>query len=141
MIYDVNYFIRKFEAMPESLWCAGSFNRDSQKCVYGHCGINGGVGVWDVAEARELFGLLKTLRVTSLTMKFCSEEYRIVAGINDGDAKEYQQPTPKQRILAALYDIKKLQEKKADPKPLHIYHAVQIPETLVEKGKELVTLN
>lgn len=30
--------------------------------------------------------------------------------INDGESNEYKQPSPKQRILAALYDIKKMQE-------------------------------
>lgn len=94
--YDVNYFIKKFEAIPEESIGQGTiFN----KCAYWHCD-NDCCYLGDVAQA---FTVL-----FSLSIKINP------SAINDGYISDYQQPTPKQRILAALYDIKKMQ----DPKPI-----------------------
>jgi len=47
-IYDVDYFIQKFEAIPEEKWTAGMYyNSETEACcVLGHCGdrieVNGG---------------------------------------------------------------------------------------------------
>lgn len=47
--------------------------------------------------------------------------------INNGEDEKYQQPTPKQRILAALYDIKKMQQ----PEPGQIVQdSVQIKQVI-----------
>lgn len=40
------------------------------------------------------------------------EENWCISSVNDGLDERYQQPTPKQRILAALRDIQKEQEAK-----------------------------
>lgn len=89
--YDKNYFISKFEAIPEDRWMTGDFVDESGRCcAFGHCGVrplspgfNGG------DEAYALACLLRN----------CT------SSINDGQDDRYKQPTPKQRILAALRDV------------------------------------
>jgi hypothetical protein len=91
MTYDVDYFIAKFEAIPEDEWCVGHFiSMDGTKCALGHCGDE---GTGDSPEANALGCLFPYLGD--------------VININDGRHSDYPQPTPKQRILAALNDIKK----------------------------------
>lgn len=91
MNYDVNYFIKKFEAIPEDEWCVGHFiNPDNQKqrCVIGHCGGSEKCTTIEEMSLSKLLGRGETF------------------DINDDNNPNYHQPTPKQRILAALYDIK-----------------------------------
>ena len=41
MKYTLEYFISKFEAIPENLWTVGTFEDDKGcKCAYGHCGFS-----------------------------------------------------------------------------------------------------
>lgn len=88
-IYNVDYFIRKFEAIPEELWVSGSTGQPSgPRCAMGHC-----------MDGHE---------VTDEMIKFCNlftDHGRVGYVVNNGYDSTYQQPTPKQRILAALYDI------------------------------------
>lgn len=90
--YDVDYFIAKFEAIPEGAWCVGAFRKGIQCCALGHCGDSE-----DVETPEEAAALRDVL---------CWA----VARINDGEDYRYEQPTPKQRILAALRDIKAKQD-------------------------------
>lgn len=99
MNYDIDYFIRKFEAIPEEKWCTNQFHNGNQSCALGHCGLNNG-GDW-TDEASVLWYTILPDGVTK---------------INDGDHSEYAQDTPKQRILAALQDAKKNYTKKVDHK-------------------------
>jgi hypothetical protein len=85
---DAQYFIDKFEAIPENRWCVGNYVKvyvgetHRRHCAHGHCfGIK-----------NELEGLLQIIHNA--------------ADINDGEDGCYQQATPKQRILAALYGAK-----------------------------------
>ena len=39
MVYDVDYFIAKFEAIPASKWCISAYERDGKHCALGHCGV------------------------------------------------------------------------------------------------------
>lgn len=91
-MYDVNYFIEKFEAIPESLWCEGKITDGDMHCAIGHCG-----GVMN----KELEGESQAL----VSIIFNVLGYGIFQ-INDSITNQYPQPTPKQRILAALYDIR-----------------------------------
>lgn len=95
-MYDVDYFIRKFEKIPEFLWCINR-RHDSKggHCAHGWCNLD------DIGYSDEENALRKLASFFG---------YYGVGPINNGDDKRYQQPTPKQRILAALYDIKKLQQ-------------------------------
>lgn len=100
MIYDVNYFIDKFSKIPENLWCINS--RDDghgRRCAHGWCDINNYGDEMFTKEELALHQVFKPL---------CNGGG--CAYINNGGDKRYPQPTPKQRILAALYDIKKMQE-------------------------------
>jgi hypothetical protein len=113
--FDVDFFINFFEPIPEENWCTGRFISDA-----GACCANGHIGVTMDNQERAILGqieiakqlqiLLSPINLTTWCMGFeiMDEGFYSVkaAGINNGKAQEYQQPTPKQRILAALYDIK-----------------------------------
>lgn len=93
--YDKAYFIAKFEAIPEGLWSTEDFlGEDNSKCAYGHCGVS------DDCSTKE-GDALEWLFRRGLNVDYAS----IVSEINDGSHEKYQQPTPKQRILAALRDL------------------------------------
>ena len=120
MTYDVDYFINKFSAIPEEKWVINNaHSKDGKKhCAYGHCGANG---------AAELEGQ---------ALAAIAEKNDIqIADINDGDDPKYQQKTPKQRILAALYDIKKLQP--TEEKVKEIIRYVAIDADIRKETKEL----
>lgn len=143
MIYDVDYFIRKFEAIPEAKWCTGEFINADARCANGHC-LAYRMGI---DNNPELVGLIAVFDQTALhnwnnaeLIKISFPHYSHKAScINDGMTSEYQQPTPKQRILAALYDIKKLQTKDIDTgaKRERIVY-VAVPETIKEQASELI---
>lgn len=105
-VYNVDYFIKKFEAIPENLWICDEWGKDDKHCAGGHCGVDkGNVGITDMFKA--LDNILNGLKITPVWKDFFTAY--AATQINDKETKEYQQPTPKQRILAALYDIKKMQ--------------------------------
>lgn len=105
-IYDVDYFIKKFEAIPEDKWCTGSLGGNGKHCALGHCGMTRTIdATYEATMLAELF--VKYLRVHKFEYDWV---FHTVYPINDSKLK-YNLPTPKQRILAALHDIKKLQEK------------------------------
>lgn len=113
MKYTVDYFIAKFQVIPDKLWITNRLIRKrvflpTKCCAQGFCltpeqrkGVNAGgthvsvnpFQLQEVVELAELFG--GSLRVSH---------------INNGVDPRYQQPTPKLRILAALQDIKAKQE-------------------------------
>ena len=97
--YDRDYFIRKFEAIPDELWMTESYTDGTRCCAYGHCGRRSAKHPCDddphTPESRALSVLFEAAGITFLR----------VAPINDGYCLEYQQHTPKARILAALRDL------------------------------------
>lgn len=91
--YTVEYFKAKFEAIPEEKWCVGGFvdPKDSEKrCAMGHCGCAA-----KNPEIDALCDLFNSCREAGHRMMWIGE-------INDGGDPRFPQPTPKQRILAAL---------------------------------------
>jgi len=109
MIYNLDYFIDKFEKIPEEMWCIGTPERDGKRCAAGFCGFVFGTGERGAsAELLSLHFLLSTLKLTTpdSTRSYSIPFFNTVTMINDGYIFEYPQPTPKQRILAALYDLK-----------------------------------
>lgn len=95
--FTVDHFIEKFESIPEEEWCVQELANDiGQHCALGHCGCSPG----DDYMSREALHL-KTLFGSSALRYPLS-----VADVNDGYNSNYPQPSPKQRILAALRDIK-----------------------------------
>lgn len=100
-MYDVNYFIKKFEAIPEKFWVAGTqHGGNGTHCALGHCAT--GEGIYDGQDTPEGLALNQILSILPK-----AKPYNTLAGpINNGWHERYQQSTPKQRILAALYDIR-----------------------------------
>lgn len=113
--YDVDYFLAKFQSIPEDKVVA--FTQDDRKgghCAYGWCAkpdMNG----WhysgnDTSEGKALQRLLGSIPNLKAHNTSIGPYYHTPARINNGEIKQYQQDTPKQRILAALHDVKRLQE-------------------------------
>jgi hypothetical protein len=101
--YTVEYFINKFEAIPEENWCTLSFMNGNAKCAYGHCGVFN----------RDTFESKHTPESSALTYLTTGQPIKsddiicaVIDKVNDGDHKDYPQPTPKQPVLAFLYDLK-----------------------------------
>lgn len=95
--FDADYFIEKFEAIPDNLWiCCTLGNYGEAHCALGHCGASANLE-WSEQpkEVQALDGLFRGFG-----------DYNTVTRINDGDNPHYQQSTPKARVLAALIDIK-----------------------------------
>ena len=116
-MYTIDYFIEKFENIPNDKWCVGTFSEKSNKflglikaekyCAQGHCGIKSKIQadlfVWgkpinELIEASVLYHMFGGSNNTKSVY---------VATINNGNHVQYQQDTPKLRILAALNDMKK----------------------------------
>jgi len=117
-IYTVEYFIEKFEKIPESMWVTnGLGSPGGPRCALGHC-LRDHEMVND--ESAEFVGALLIGAVA----------------INNGGDPRYQQPTPKQRILAALYDIKVKQdaEKPKVEKPRIVYVTVDAAVRELQKS-------
>ena len=97
-IQNADYFIAKFEAIPDNRWCVNTYEGGGiirrKHCAVGHCGVRDFFTTTD--EARCLYQVFGDLMVTA---------------VNDGRHPGYPQPTPKQRILAALRDIKAMEGK------------------------------
>jgi hypothetical protein len=86
-----NEFIDFCLPIPEDKWCIGKLHNDrGQHCFLGHlenCGKD---------DVRPF--ICPVLRVIS--------DSSMIYLINNGDDERYQQPTPKQRVLAAFNDVK-----------------------------------
>lgn len=96
--YDVDYFIKKFEAIPEEDWCRRVYtDGEGKHCALGFCGskvgrVNDYTGDIHTEEGENLRRLL--LPVGGVTV------------INDYTEGRFYQETPKQRVLAALRYLK-----------------------------------
>ena len=99
-VYDVDYFIQKFEAIPENLWCRASYGRNGgPRCAIGHCADPDGGANPSNDEST-------ALRYLFMSYYGCS-----VISVNDKYI-DGMSLSPKLRILAALRDIKSKQEAK-----------------------------
>lgn len=96
--YNIDYFINKFEAIPEHKWTTAVYIEDDSYggincCAFGHCGMRNLDDSFN-EESAALADLAKSIGAP-------------IVDINDGKMYAYPQPHPKARILAALYDIQK----------------------------------
>lgn len=139
-VKDVDYFINKFEKIPESKWSGMDWEVDGARCVNGHCGVGRDNYAKGTPESIALNKLFDKIAVTTIGRNNYSSFYWWkTVSVNDGNTKEYQQPTPKQRILAALYDIKNTQQSKEEkPKVIHVYHQAPAFITLHDSLPEIV---
>lgn len=137
-MYTVDYFIKKFEAIPEDLWITGS---DGWKLINGKGCALGFCKPEDLEQAiSDIFWENRILLFEKYGYPSqgvsCQRDYELVYCINDALLPELdrQSNTPKARILAALYDIKKLQQ--GEVKPVEIksefipvtFKEIKIPE-------------
>lgn len=94
-IYDVDWFIRFYEAIPEDKWTAHRLHDGDRSCAMGHlCKLLDGMQHCPIDAINSLF----VLHLGS-----------VPPAINDDRVGEFNQPTPKQRILAALHKIREMQ--------------------------------
>jgi len=142
-IYNVDYFENKFQNIPEERWVTGVFNESGRSCANGHCGADNDNYV--TPESRALQKVFSVLIITEDGIpvidgrcQWIPAEYSLKAAyINNGAADQYQQPTPKQRILAALRDIKKLLSPQPEVKERTVYVTVD-SEVRKLQEKELI---
>jgi hypothetical protein len=91
MNYNAAYFIAKFEAIPEGLWCTNDFSSNGAHCARGHCGES---HQKETDESKALVAVAAKVIGNGLE----------IAEVNDGDHRDYKQSTPKERVLALLKD-------------------------------------
>jgi hypothetical protein len=103
--YTAEYFIRKFEAIPEEKWCVNEFRAGRKKCALGHCGVRANTPV--KVDAVDHFGSCPWgIPAADALHRLVGQHFSSGVGhINDGEHPLFKQPTPKARILAALSDI------------------------------------
>lgn len=113
--YTVDWFIAKFEAIPEELWKTGSIgllnNPDSPKCLLGHCRS----GYGDMSqEAIALATLLRNRDERSTNSQWI---WMLNDGCHDYDEPQYSAYShlngfePRERVLTYLRQIKEKGEK------------------------------
>lgn len=124
--YNVDYFIKKFQAIDDDKWLIGSIGKDGKHCAAGHCGLRAINGYIETIESMALLSLFTHITDHNL--------YRPVLDINDGINPYYNHhSSPKQRILAALYDIKAKQ--KPEIKERIVYITVDAPVRELQKAE------
>ena len=138
-MYNANHFIQKFSPIPENKWCVNKYGINLEKdfsipvkllgvtlyrkretkivgfayCAQGHCLTNATINY--VMEAQKVFTrnqIAKSYPEWNALIQLFDTHLKIdVADVNNGRSAVYQQPTPKQRILKALEDIRELEYK------------------------------
>lgn len=108
-MYTIQYFIDKFSAIPEDQWCSHmQHNAQGQRCAYGHC--------VPLEDRNHWFsnGLLypEGQALGKLDELYFPERPFHMANINNGSDERFQQPTEKQRVLAALQWCKEQEAEK-----------------------------
>ena len=85
--YTVDYFIEKFEKIPDEKWVVGDFGFNGTHCAFGHCGmVNANECTSESKALMSIFGNVSIVRT------------------NDGSIGIGN--TPKERILNKLKEIK-----------------------------------
>jgi hypothetical protein len=110
MEYTVDYFIEKFSAIPDDEWYVGDYANleETRRCARGHCGKR------IFVESPEDNALVNLFEYNVNVIGY------VVSNINDGKDIRYNQPTAKERIVAALWDIKKDQSPQISNPPVFI---------------------
>ena len=90
--HAIKHFINKFEATREEEWCIGHLlGKDGSRCAIGMTLDERNAGTEE----------------TDLLWRLAQNIPSGPASINDGRHSAYPQPTPRQRVLAWLYDLLK----------------------------------
>lgn len=108
-----DYFINIISSVPDHKLIPGRWtDGNGGFCTLGLFGVRGQVCPDVHPEATALMELVPNIR-----------------GINDGDSEVYKQDTPKQRVLAALLDVKinnVLNSVSNNPKNIHNYDLTKV---------------
>lgn len=142
-MYTIDYFINKFEAIPENKWCTNTFDNGVSKCALGHCMDRNHT---NFSISQKLYGTIYGEEFAAIVKLFEKEGENgnfTIAHINDGSYNKYKQSSPKQRILAALHDLKATRQAPPlveipEPKVRETIRYVSVPTTLTEQTKELI---
>jgi hypothetical protein len=98
-MYTIQYFIDKFSAIPEDQWCSRTqINASGQRCAYGHC-APAGLTLLNFSNGAHF---PEGAAFAQLDKTYFPCEYFQFADINNGEDLRFQQPTEKERVLAAL---------------------------------------
>lgn len=144
MEYTVDYFIKKFSNTRDNMWCINSLHDDGKSCANGWCGVTltfdgkeNSLVYFATPESIAMAKLFKPL-ATGKIYDHHENYSNIAAHINNGNHPGYQQPTPKQRILEALHNLKKMQQptRVTASKEKTVY--VSVPESITKQSKELI---
>ena len=93
-MYNIDYFIEKFEQIPKEHWTKGSFQKGVRYCVYGHCGMTDAVVRTEESDALDAI---------------CDKYNISLVSVNDNDNPNFKQRSIKERVLAALRFMKELE--------------------------------
>lgn len=132
-IYDVDYFIKKFELTRESDWVVGMQFDMGKHCALGHCMKQEEKDRLKYSSFKNTFNVewgSETSEGMALSGIFGGPD--LVARINNGYNESYPQLTPKQRVLAALYDLKAKQQ--SEIKERIVYVTVDAPVRELQKA-------
>lgn len=92
IVFSLDTIIDYLEGTEEQSWCTDVVKtQDGKNCLFGHLFDLGG---------SELMDWFENIATTFM-----------VYPVNDGENEKYQQPTPKQRCIAYLKDLKSGKEK------------------------------
>ncbi len=93
--FNATFYIKKFRDIPEDEWTTGAFHKDGMSCALGHLGA-------PKKNHKEVMGIIRLF-----------EKYLGVkpAAVNDWQDLRFQEPGPKNRIMAALNQIKAIRRK------------------------------
>lgn len=132
-MYTIDYFINKFERTTDYSWSygAGSAVIKAPNCALGKCG---GLGSEEAIELGKI--------VFEYSKERCLLSHGLMSAVwninDDYNQIYFRGKTPKERILNALYDIKKMQEPKH---PEVIYKVVEVDSKVKELIKQERILN
>jgi hypothetical protein len=142
-IYDAEYFIAKFSIIPSKYWVVGKF-RDKGTggfCAQGYClgnhGVDALVATQGLIKRSDIIKLYPEWHSLALLFQTLGKE-NDVASVNNGISKSYTQKTAKERVLAALNDIKSAKQgvpKETTKTTKYVY----VSQSLVELSKENIT--
>jgi hypothetical protein len=91
-MFSIDYFIKKFEAIPAKLWCQGTIKglyiseyKQHQHCVLGHCGVKDMLSVPDclTPEAEALFDIFGAEKNLAFKGKGMGPDWEAIYNIND----------------------------------------------------------
>lgn len=104
-IHNIQFYIDKFEETPDDGWTTGRYIEGNRKDVFGWLGC--------YEEVKESGGKVEvfTSAADSLVRMFngngeFGSGWELITAICDGRHVSYEQDTPKERIIAALNDLK-----------------------------------